>query len=101
MPPLLSKEEINSRLLQIQDWIQEGRFIQRSFSFATFMEAMAFVNQVAKLSEEMDHHPDITINYDRVTFSLTTHSIGGLTKRDFRLAGQIDNLPHSCDESVL
>ena len=88
-------------LLLVQGWNLEDRTIQRSFGFNTFMEAMDFVNQVAKVSEEMDHHPDITINYDRVTLSLTTHSERGLTRRDFRLAGQIDSLINTGNESSL
>ena len=53
---------------------------------------MAFVNRVADAAEDIDHHPDIAISYDRVTMSITTHSAGGLTRRDFRLAGKIDGL---------
>jgi len=92
VPPLLSQEEIDSRLNGLDGWRQEGRYIVRAFSFPSFKEAIAFVNRVAEVAEEIDHHPDITINYTRVTFSITTHSAGGLTRRDFRLAGRIDGL---------
>ena len=92
MPPLLAQEEIADRLKQLDDWSQEGRRIVRDFSFSTFGKAIAFVNQVAEVADEIDHHPDITINYTRVTLSVTTHSEGGITRRDFRLAGRIDGL---------
>lgn len=92
MPPLLSQEEIDSRLKELQGWRQEGRCIVRDFKFPYFREAMAFVNRVAEVAEEIDHHPDIAINYTKVTLSITTHSAGGLTRRDFRLAGRIGGL---------
>ena len=92
MAPLLDQEEIDDRLKQLEGWRQEARRIHKDFSFPSFREAMAFVNRVADAAEEIDHHPDITINYDRVAMSITTHSVGGLTRRDFRLAGKIDGL---------
>ena len=90
--PLISQEEIEARLKEHGGWRQEGGAIRREFTFPSFKDAVAFVNKVAETAEEMDHHPDITINYRRVTLSMTTHSAGGLTRRDFRLAGRIDGL---------
>ena len=92
MPPLLSQEEIQERLKGVEGWRQEGRCIARKFAFGSFKDAVAFVNRVAEVAEEIDHHPDITINYTRVGLSIITHSEGGLTRRDFRLAGRIDGL---------
>ena len=92
MPPLLSQEEIDERLKQVDGWRQDNDHIVRDFSFPSFAEAMSFVNQVAQISEEIDHHPDFAISYKRVTLSVTTHSEGGITRRDFRLAGRIDGL---------
>ena len=92
MPPLLPQEEIDDRLSRFDNWRQEARCILRDFEFPSFKASMAFVNQVAELAEEIDHHPDISINYTRVTLSITTHSAGGLTRRDFRLAGKIDGV---------
>ena len=92
MPPILPQEEIDKRLKGINDWRQDDRHIVRDFSFPSFKEAITFVNRVAEISEEIDHHPDIAINYRRVTLSITTHSEGGITRRDFRLAGRIDGL---------
>ena len=64
--------------------------IRKEYRHADFTAAMAFVNRVAGLAEAADHHPDILINYDRVTLTLTSHDAGGLTERDFRLAAGID-----------
>lgn len=70
----------------------DARAIARTFKFKDFREAMAFVNAVADLAEEQGHHPDIAIRYSRVTFTLTTHAIGGLSANDFILAAKIDRL---------
>ena len=92
MPPLLSQEEIDERLKGLPGWRREDRRILKDYTLLSFKAAMDLVNRVAAVAEEMDHHPDIAINYDRVTLSITTHSEGGLTRRDFRLAGKIDGL---------
>ena len=92
MPPLLSQQEIDVRLKDVEGWRQENRHIARDFAFPSFKEAVAFVNRVAEVAEQIDHHPDITVSYTRVTLSVTTHSEGGLTRRDFRLAAKIDAL---------
>ena len=92
MPPLLSQEEIESRLAGLNGWRQDGRCVRQEYILGSFKDAMDFVNRVAAVAEEMDHHPDISINYTHVTLSITTHSAGGLTHRDFRLASRIDGL---------
>lgn len=92
MPPLLEQDEIVNSLKELSGWRQDGRRIAQDFALPSFKEAMAFVNRVAEVAEEMDHHPDIIVNYTRVNLSITTHSEGGLTRRDFRLAGRIDGL---------
>ncbi len=85
----LSDSEIAGRLGRLPGWERHGEAIRRTFSFSDFVEAMAFVNRVAELAEGMDHHPDIDIRYSKVTLSLSTHDAGGLTDRDFALAGKI------------
>jgi 4a-hydroxytetrahydrobiopterin dehydratase len=86
----LSEDEITRRLGALPEWARDGQRIRRQFRFASFAEAMAFVNRVAALAEEVDHHPDILVEYGRVTLTLSSHDAGGLTERDFRLAGRID-----------
>jgi 4a-hydroxytetrahydrobiopterin dehydratase len=87
---LLSEDEVRTRLEELSGWTREGDAIARTYSFAGFGEAMAFVNRVAELAEAADHHADIDIRYDRVRLSLSTHSAGGITNRDLKLASAID-----------
>ena len=91
MPPkLLSEEEISRRLPEIPNWARAGKEIKRELRFKGFLESMAFVNKVAALSEAMDHHPDILIQWNRVSLMLTTHIARGLTDMDFVLAKRIE-----------
>ena len=82
----LSDAEASERLARLPGWTREGDMIRRTFTFGDFKEAMAFVNRVADLAEEMNHHPDIDIRYSKVSLALTTHDAGGLTALDFDLA---------------
>jgi len=88
---LLSENEIAQRLTGLKDWIQEGNQIAKQYKFKNFVESMGFVNKVAILAERVDHHPDILIEYSKVTITLSTHSEGGLTERDFNLAAEIED----------
>lgn len=89
-PRILSEDEVREGLSALDGWeLRDGR-LRKQFSFRTFLRALAFVNGVAYLAESAGHHPDITINYNRVTLRLITHSEGALTDRDFALAGDID-----------
>ncbi len=69
-----------------------GKTITRTFEFKDFPAAMKFVNAVARLAERTWHHPDIDIRWNKVALTLTTHSEGGLTEKDFKLARQFDRL---------
>ena len=89
----LSQTEIQGKLRAIPGWELKDKAIQKRFTLGGFKEAMAFVNQVAELAESADHHPDILINYKRVTLTLSTHSAGGLTEKDFDLASHIEKIP--------
>jgi 4a-hydroxytetrahydrobiopterin dehydratase len=73
-------------------WQIEGNEIVRVVQFADFASALAYVNSVAAIAEELDHHPDIDIRYDTVTLRSSTHYLGGITENDFQLAGRIDQL---------
>ncbi|MEE8218894.1 MAG: 4a-hydroxytetrahydrobiopterin dehydratase [Vicinamibacteria bacterium] len=85
----LSDAEITKRLAGLPGWERDGNQIRRTFEFDDFKSSMTFVNRVAELAEAADHHPDIDIRYSKVTLTLSTHDAGGLTGRDFDLAGQV------------
>jgi 4a-hydroxytetrahydrobiopterin dehydratase len=89
---LLSDDEIAARLGAADGWEQDGQAIRRTVKLGDFREAMLFVGAVAYLAEAANHHPDITINWNRVTLTLSTHSAGGLTDGDFALAERINAL---------
>jgi len=80
---VLSEADVEERLRALQGWRRDGTAIVKQFTFAGFPEAVAFVNRLVPDAEAADHHPDLTINYRRVTVSLSTHSEGGITERDF------------------
>lgn len=88
----LSDPEIARALARVPGWQRQGDAIERTFTFRGFQEAVGFVNRVAELAERANHHPDILIRYRRVTLTLSTHSAGGLTSKDFELAEAIDRL---------
>ena len=73
----------------VPGWENNGKEITRLYKFPDFKAAMAFVNRVADLAEAADHHPDIDVRYNKVRLTLSTHSAGGLTEKDFALARQI------------
>ncbi|MGH2755064.1 MAG: 4a-hydroxytetrahydrobiopterin dehydratase [Actinomycetota bacterium] len=90
MADLLEDEEIEQRLDELGDWEREGDEIQKVFEFDDFTAAMGFVNDVAKMADRYDHHPDIDIRWNKVKLALSTHSEGGLTTLDFDLANDIE-----------
>lgn len=90
MPSSLGDADIRKRLKGLPGWKKKGRFIVKVFEFATFPQAIAFVDQVAKVAEKEEHHPDIGVRYTAVTLSLQTHSEGGVTGWDFELAVAIE-----------
>jgi len=81
--PLLSRDEIDSRLAGLPGWRLDGNAIVKQFTFPGFPDAVAFVTRLVPGAEAADHHPDVTINYRRVTLSYSTHSEGGITAKDF------------------
>ena len=89
---LLSHERIKEQLTQLDGWELDGKEIAKSFKFKDFVDSIAFVTRVAFLAEKANHHPDISISWNRVTLSLSTHSEGGITENDINLAGQIDGI---------
>jgi len=87
---LLNDTEINNKLSGLNGWERAGNKIVKSFKLANFIASIGFVNRIAILSEKADHHPDILIQYSNVKITLSTHSEGGLTEKDFNLAGEIE-----------
>ena len=88
----LSAEEIERRLSAMPGWSRAGEAITRQFTFDGFPQAVAFVSRLVPGAEAADHHPDVLINYRRVTVTYTTHSEGGLTTKDFAGAAMADSL---------
>lgn len=91
MAARLSDIEIQRALSAIPGWTRRGNTLTRTFEFPAFPAAIAFVDLIAEAAERMDHHPDIDIRYTKVTCTLSTHSAGGITPRDFKLAEAIDD----------
>ena len=88
----LSDQEIGVRLQHLRGWARDGDAIGKQFTFADFPAAVAFVSRLVPGAEAADHHPDIVINYKRVTLSYATHSEGGLTAKDFDGAVMADSV---------
>ena len=88
---MLSREEIARRLASLQGWSLDGNAIKKQYTFRGFPEAVHFVDRLVPVAEAADHHPDILINYKRVTLTYSTHSEGGLTEKDFEGANAADH----------
>ena len=88
----LSLTEAEQRLKGLSGWRLDGDAIRKQYTFDGFLAAVAFVDRLAPEAEAADHHPDILINYKRVTLTYSTHSEGGLTVRDFEGAATADRL---------
>ena len=84
--PRLQESQILIGLSTLLGWQRQGEAIAKQFEFADFLTAIAFVNKIASLAEEIEHHPDIEIRYNKVRLTLTTHDSHELTELDFRLA---------------
>jgi len=92
MSTVLSDGEIHQALEQLPGWKQNGKAIERLFQFENFVKAMEFVNRIAEAAEAVNHHPDILISYNKVTLTLVSHDSGGVTQRDIKMAGRINEL---------
>jgi 4a-hydroxytetrahydrobiopterin dehydratase len=98
--PKLSDAHIDAALSALRGWerSENAPAIEKTYEFRTFGQAMTWVNRVAAMAEEADHHPDIDIRYLQVKLALSTHSQGGITEKDVLLAERIDELPRGEDE---
>jgi 4a-hydroxytetrahydrobiopterin dehydratase len=88
--PKLAEAEITEKLKSLSGWQYKDNAISKLYRFKEFMEGIRFIDRVAEMAEAADHHPDMHVNYTRVTFTCTTHSDGGVTAKDFALADQIE-----------
>ena len=88
----LSRADAEQRIKTLSGWTLDGDAIRKQYTFNDFLEAIAFVNRLAPVAEAADHHPDILINYKRVTLTYSTHSEGGLTDKDFAGATNADRV---------
>ena len=89
---VLSDEEIERRLKDLDGWRRDGDSLVREFTFDDFQASVEFVNRITPAAEEMNHHPDLCISWNKVELRLSTHSEGGITESDFDLARHIDPL---------
>ncbi|HEX3041915.1 MAG TPA: 4a-hydroxytetrahydrobiopterin dehydratase [Solirubrobacterales bacterium] len=89
---LLSDSEIENGLAGLSGWERRGEAIEKSFKREDFVGSVRFAGCLVEPAEAMNHHPDLSISWDTVTVTISTHSEGGLTANDFELAGRIDAL---------
>jgi 4a-hydroxytetrahydrobiopterin dehydratase len=87
----LTQSQIDQFLRNNPEWALEEGMLVRFWTFPNFVEAMAFVNRVAQLAEQANHHPDIDIRYNRVKLALVSHDAGGITARDANMASQLSS----------
>lgn len=90
--PPLSQDQINTLMKQLEGWEQHGQIISKTVEFNNFHQAMSFVNAVAWVSNQEDHHPELTVSYNKCKVEYTTHSVNGLSENDFICAAKVDAL---------
>tara|TARA_B100000035_G_scaffold315464_1_gene336585 strand:- start:15920 stop:16192 length:273 start_codon:yes stop_codon:yes gene_type:complete len=88
----MNKELMNKIESDLNEWAIQNELLVKEFVFSTFQDAINFVNAVAKIADEADHHPDIFISYNKVKISLITHDIGEISEKDYSLAKAIEIL---------
>jgi 4a-hydroxytetrahydrobiopterin dehydratase len=86
----LTEEEIRTRLQNLKDWRFEDNAIVKNFTFPTFFEAYVLLTKAAFIAEKLNHHPDWSGVYNKVTLKLNTHDAGGVTEKDFEFAEEIE-----------
>lgn len=98
---VLSPVQVDARLRNLPGWKREASAIARTYTFRRFLDGIAFVNDVAKVSEHFDHHPDIDIRFKQVTLRWTTWDAAGITEKDFEMALRSDRLEGGQDADEL
>ena len=89
---LLSDSEIEAKIGESDGWSRDGDAITKTFEYGDFVGSVKFVDSLVGPAEDMGHHPDVSISWDKVKVAITNHAEGGLTEADFELAGKIDAL---------
>lgn len=92
---MLNEQDIATRLASLEGWTHNGKCIEKTFQFANYHATMAFVNAVAWIAHQVDHHPDLEVGYNRCRVIYTSHDVGGLSARDFACAARVDALFHT------
>ncbi len=93
--PPLSPEEVHALLSQVPKWsVVDNHHITRTLTFPNFVKALDYTNLVGDLAESQGHHPDIYLSWGKVTLTLYTHKINGLTESDFIFAAKCNDLPY-------
>ena len=88
----MSEVQIETSLKDLPQWSEVNGVIQRTYQFKDFLASMSFVQTIAAMAEERQHHPDILIRYNKVTLTLSTHDAGGITDKDFEFAAAADGV---------
>jgi 4a-hydroxytetrahydrobiopterin dehydratase len=93
--PILPPDDVAARLASLPGWAIQDGLLAKTYHVRSFAHGVLFIGAIGQLAEAANHHPDLSLQgYSRVTVSLTTHSAGGLTEKDFDLAAAIEALPH-------
>ena len=90
MPEILNDEAIADNLASFRGWSVDGGQITKTYRFDTYLAGIDFAGKVARIAEDMNHHPDILILWRKVTLTISTHSAGGITDLDFKFAKAVD-----------
>jgi 4a-hydroxytetrahydrobiopterin dehydratase len=90
--PPLNQAQISSMLAQLDGWTLQGDVISKAFEFKNYYQTIAFVNAIAWVSNQEDHHPELTVGYNKCKVEYSTHAIAGLSENDFICAAKVDAL---------
>lgn len=88
----MSTADVASNLARVSGWATKDGAIEKSWRFEDFHQTMAFVNALAWVAHQQDHHPDLQVGYNRCTVRFSTHSVGGISINDFICAARLDAL---------
>lgn len=96
----LSEDMASELLAEVPDWAAVDNSIQRTFTFGDYTSAMMFANKITPIAEQQNHHPDLHISWGKVRVELSTHKVGGLSRKDFIVASKINQLWHDEQEAA-